>query len=240
MRVKITLSYDGSRFLGFAPQSHKQTIFNTLEIALKSLQIDTKLRASGRTDKDVHATNQVCDFEIPRHFKDIETIKFYLNKKLPNSIKIKSIKKVDDNFHSRFYAKRRIYRYIISKYSNPFNESYVTHYPHDVDIKKMKKSISFFEGIHNFKNFKKNGSNNLNDKREIFKTKIYNYKEYTVFYFEANSFLRSQIRLMIGFLFKINEGLLNDKQLQEQLNSNQIYTRFLAPANGLYLSRIVY
>ena len=73
-----------------------------------------------------------------------------------------------------------------------------------------------------------------------FKTKVYDYRDFTIFYFEANGYLRSQIRMMVGFLLKISEGKLNANQLKNQLDKKEITSTTLAPANGLYLAKIKY
>ncbi len=115
MRVKVILSYDGSKFSGFQQQnSGVKTVANRLDTILKSLGIFIKIRASGRTDAGVHAINQVIDFLLPPFWRDINKLKKLLNQNGSGEIYIKDIKIVDDNFHSRYLAKKRVYRYIIS------------------------------------------------------------------------------------------------------------------------------
>jgi tRNA pseudouridine38-40 synthase len=107
-------------------------------------------------------------------------------------------------------------------------------------LKKLEKSIKLFEGIHDFEYFSKKGSEPISTIREIYKTKVYRYKEFYIFKFKANSFLRSQIRMMVQFLLDISDEKLTDDDLLKQLNKKGIASNKLSPPNGLYLSKIIY
>jgi tRNA pseudouridine38-40 synthase len=241
MRVAVILSYDGSRFKGFQRQnSGVKTVANKLEKILRSLKIDSKIHASGRTDNGVHATNQVIHFDIPAFWKDTEKLKREINKKALPDIYCKSIKAVDDNFHSRYSAKRRVYRYIVStKLPSVFLTPYILFVP-KVDELLVKEAIKYFEGIHDFEYFKKSGSSEKHSLREIYKTRFYKYKDFYIFYFEANGYLRSQIRMMVYFLLEISYGKLSINDLVEQLELKKRHSTGLVEPNGLYLSRIKY
>ena len=209
--------------------------------AFESLNIQTKLHASGRTDSGVHAFKQVMHCEVPEFWSDINKLHKHLQAKLPSSIYLRQIHKADENFHARYSTRKRAYRYIIcDKEPNPFESDLITFIPHVLDIKKIKEAIALFEGEHDFGYFKKSGGASGSDIRTIYKARVYIYKDKTVLYFEANGFLRSQIRLMVAFLLKISEGKLNKKQLQEQISHRNKYNNRPAPPNGLYLSNIIY
>jgi tRNA pseudouridine38-40 synthase len=242
LRIKIVISYDGSRFDGFAPQPHGNTVINLLEnIFKKSVNLDVKFTGSGRTDKGVHATNQVLHTNIPDFWeKSIDKLKNLINTKSMPYIAIKSIKKVHDNFHSRFSAKKRIYRYIIStKDISVFQSSYITKVD-AINLDKIQESIKEFQGIHDFSSFRKKDPAITNCTRHIFKTRFYKYKDYYIFYFEATGFLRSQIRIMVDFLLKISDNELTINDLKEQLANKKVHSNTLAKPNGLYLAKIKY
>ncbi len=241
MRAKVTLSYDGSRFNGFQSQKEtKNTVQETLQSAFLALNIEEKLTASGRTDKGVHAMGQVLHIDLPSFWTDLNRLKFGLNRIISPYIHIKDIKKVDDNFHARYDAKKRVYRYIIStKRVSVFASSYITFVPIK-DPYKIKDAIKLFEGEHNFKNFKKTGSDTKNDIRTIYKTDFYKFGDYYIFYFEGNGFLRSQVRMMVAFLLAISDGKLSKDELKLQLQNRSVYLKTLAPPNGLYLARVKY
>jgi len=242
MHIKILLSYNGSNYEGSQVQLHTDnTIMGQMYKALKALNINTKLHASGRTDAGVHAFKQVMHCEVPSFWKDHVKLKELLNHKLPLSIKVRQLSACSENFHSRYSASRRVYRYILSnECSNPFEEAFITFINAPINRSLLQESIAIFEGEHDFSSFKKSGSPTKTNVRTIYKTRIYEHKNKTILYFEANGFLRSQIRLMVAFLLRINEGSLDVKHLHEQLNNKKIHNKKPAMANGLYLSNIIY
>ena len=218
MNLKFTLAYDGSLFQGSQKQPNGLTVEDKLLKAFKKINIETNIVLSGRTDKEVHATGQVFNCIVPDFWIDFFKLKEVLNKNLPTSIKISKISKVDDNFHSRFHAKKRVYRYLItSKPTTPFNDKFIT-YVKDIDKELLQKAIKEFIGVHDFKYFHKTGSDKELTKREVFNAEFYKYKDIYVFKFTANSYLRSQIRLMVGFLLAINNKKQTIESLKNQLN----------------------
>jgi tRNA pseudouridine38-40 synthase len=241
VRVKGIISYDGGSFYGFQIQPNKESITSKILKSLKILNIETEIQGSGRTDRGVHASGQVIHFDIPEFWSDLEKLKNILNDFLSPNIYIKELKAVNQSFHSRFDAKRRIYRYIIStKRPNPFEAKYIT-FIDEIDEIAIAQSIKLFEGVHNFELFKKEGSTTKNYIREIFKTRFYKFKrDYYILYFEGNGFLRSQIRFMVGFLIAISEKKLSKENLIEQLNCKKSFKFTIAKPNGLYLAKIKY
>jgi len=242
MRIKLMLSYNGSGFEGSQVQKHTDnTIMGKLYHAFESINIKTKLHASGRTDAGVHAFKQVMHCEIPEFWSDLQRLKKHLQAKLPSSIHLRQLHCVDETFHARYSAKRRAYRYILcDDESNPFESEFITFSANKLDVKALKKAIRLYEGEHDFGLFKKSGGASGTDIRTIFKTRVYSYHNKTVLYFEANGFLRSQIRLMVAFLLHISNKKLTNEQLLEQLNHKNSYNTRPAPPNGLYLSNIIY
>ena len=106
MRCSLTISYNGTHYLGSQTQtSSKNTILGQLEHVLREINIECKVIASGRTDKGVHATGQVCHIDLPEFWNDLVKLKKVLNEMLVKSIHVKSIKEVDDEFHARYSAK---------------------------------------------------------------------------------------------------------------------------------------
>jgi tRNA pseudouridine38-40 synthase len=241
MRVKITISYNGALFMGSQPQKNDpNTILGHFSNALKSLKIDEKPVASGRTDRGVHATGQVLHVDLPPYWSDLDKLKRSLGFQLPPSIHVKKIDTVDKNFHARYSAKKRVYRYILSDANaNPFEESFVT-FTKELDTVAIQDAMKLFEGTHNFEMFKKSGSEVKSYERTIYKAFAYRYKKYLILHFEANGFLRSQIRLMVGFLLAISAKEQRKEMLQEQITCKQQHHRKLAPHNGLYLAKIKY
>ena len=236
MRIKLTLSYDGTHFFGSQEQKEtSKTILGQLLKVCKQLGIHSKIVASGRTDRGVHASGQVCHIDLPLFWKSTKKLKRVMNRMLPSSILIKNIQEVSEEFHARYSAKKRVYRYILKEQeSNPFEGNFVT-FIESINFLNLKKNIKLFLGIHNFSFFLKTGSDEKSPIREIYKVHAYKHKGYIVLYFEANGFLRSQIRLMVAALLQ-----LNTEKIEEKLACKVNHKIKPAPANGLYLSRIKY
>jgi tRNA pseudouridine38-40 synthase len=220
-------------------QPNKKTVEGEILKTLKTININTKIYHSGRTDKGVHALNQVISFEIP-DFWDLEKLKKLLNKILYPSIYLKKINIAPYNFHPRFSAKKRSYRYIISKYFTPFNAKYTLFYEKQINLKKINKALNIFTGKHDFEYFAKTGSDVNDYIREIYKAYAFEYKNFYIIKIEGNGFLRGQIRIIIDFLLKINEDKLSIEDLKKQLNKEKLISKHLAAPNGLYLERIWY
>jgi len=236
MKIAFTLAYNGTHFLGSQIQQETtNTILGNVTQVLHQLGIDDKIIASGRTDKGVHATGQVCHISLPEYWSDIAKLKRVANQMLPSSIRIKKIIKVNDSFHARYSAKKRVYRYIIkTKESNPFESDFITFLP-NASLQAIAQNIKLFEGEHNFSAFMKTGSDSNSPQRIIYKAFYYKYKESHILYFEANGFLRSQIRLMVGALLQLKK-----EEIEEQLSLKKLHKIRPAPPNGLYLAKIRY
>jgi tRNA pseudouridine38-40 synthase len=243
MQVKITISYDGSKFNGFQIQNNKQkviTVAGQITKALKNLNIETTLIGSGRTDTGVHATAQVLHCELPKFWKDLARLKDELNRMISPNIHIKEIEYVDEKFHARFSAKKRLYRYILySGEFQPFLSDYALHLK-SIDVKKLDKILKYFIGVHDFKNFKKQGSETSSDTREIFNAGAYSHKGLVIIYFLGNSFLRSQVRMMTNFALKVMQNELTYKELKEQIESDTKHSTGVIPPSGLYLAKVFY
>jgi tRNA pseudouridine38-40 synthase len=242
-RIKLTLGYDGSRFNGFQIQKESpklKTVAGTITKALRKINIDTTLVGSGRTDSGVHAVAQVAHLDVPAYWEDIEKLKIKLNKMIEPHIYIKKIELVDESFHARFGAKKRLYRYILHKGTyNLFYEPYTLHVK-NLDTKKLNIALKHFIGIHNFEYFRKRGSESKTDIREIFDAGAYEYKDFCIIYFYGSSFLRSQVRMMSDFALKVAQDKLSLAELQEQLQKEKKHSTSLVKPNGLYLAKIYY
>jgi tRNA pseudouridine38-40 synthase len=240
-RAKITLSYNGSAFMGSQQQpTTTNTVIGTLTIALKRLKIASVPKGSGRTDRGVHATHQVMHIDLPHFWTDLRRLKDMLNLQLPPSVRIRRIEFVAPEFHARYGARKRVYRYIFKEgNSNPFEDDFVTFVP-SLNREIISDAIGAFVGDHNFELFKKSGDDMEHYIRRIYRAYAYSYKGYFILVFEGNGFLRSQIRLMVGFLLRISNGKATKEQLIEQLNGIKRHSTSIAPHNGLYLTRIKY
>ncbi len=241
MRTKAIVAYDGSRFLGFQCQKHSSnTVMGAFYRALRKVGIKSKAVGSGRTDRGVHATAQVIHFDIPPYWHDLTRLQTYLNRHLAPYIEIKKLSPTPPDFHARYSAKRRAYRYILSqKPLSPFLAAY-KHYQKIADKELLARALRLFEGEHDFGMFMKTGSDTKSSVRTIYRARLYEYKDDIILYFEANGFLRAQVRMMVDFLLKIAQDELTLWQLRMQLAGKERFSTTLAPPSGLYLCRIIY
>ncbi len=240
-RVKAVIAYDGSTYFGFQKQkTTTQTISHTIEKALHTLHITSNIVASGRTDAGVHATGQVIHFDLPVFWTDLDKLKIHLNKKLTH-IEFKHISPVPKTFHARFSAKKRQYRYIF-KTNKPsvFEQQYVSYYPSSFDALKLQEALNTFTGKYDFQYFSKTGSSPHTTVRTIYKAKYYAYTNFHIITFQANGFLRSQVRMMVEASIQYAQGKITLQTLQMQLRKKEKTLTNLAPPEGLYLSQIMY
>ena len=174
-RIQLIIAYDGTDYHGFAKQEHAITIQGTVENAIYSLtgkKVD--LVGSGRTDAGVHAKGQCCIIDIDT---PIPTERFAkaLNSRLPKEIVIKEARDVKSDFHPRFMAKKKTYRYQIltSKVNDPFIGKYCYFYPYSLDIEAMKEAARRIEGTHDFKCFCASGSTVKDTVRTVYSIEVH-------------------------------------------------------------------
>lgn len=219
MRLKLVFSYDGSKFQGSQTQPHKNGVEDALGAALAHVGIFSKIISSSRTDKGVHANNQVACVECGEHFKDFTRLKALINRHAHPAIHIKFISRVKDGFHPRYDATARAYRYVINHGEfSPFLSPYETFLP-KFDLNLANELLALFVGEHDFSAFMKLGSDAKSPVRRITKAFCYARGERTIIIFKANGFLRAQVRLMVASVLKALElaksGKFRQMQAQE-------------------------
>lgn len=239
-KVKAVIAYDGHIYQGFQRQkSTNNTITHALEHALKPLGIHASITGSGRTDAGVHATGQVIHFQIPDFWKDLSKLKETINQKL-TYIQVKHICLVSEDFHARFSAKKRLYRYLF-KTEKPslFEQAYVAYYP-SFNVHLLQEALTCFIGRHDFDFFRKTGTQTHTSIRTLSKAHYLQRGKYHFIYFEANGFLRAQVRMMTQSAMAYATGKLTLQQIEEQLHCHTKHSTKLAPPQGLYLAKIFY
>lgn len=244
MVAKITIAYDGAMFFGSQAlnedgvATHK-TVASTIEELFEGMGINSKITFAGRTDRGVHALRQTISFEVPSYWQDATRLHKELVKKLPAYIEIKNVE-ILENFNARFNAKKRTYRYIIStKKPSVFDYNYCE-FCDNIDLDLMRSSIKQFVGTHDFRNFSKRGSNEKSTIRTIYSATIYKHLDLIVIKFVANSFLRGQVRLMVGALIEIGSKNKQLDLIAKQLKGEKISFKNSAKAGGLYLAKVDY
>lgn len=243
MRYKMTFSYDGTLFFGYQVQKKKRTIQEELEKAATYINAKKKtpITSSGRTDKGVHAKNQVAHFDLDITITDYK-LKRAFNSLLPPDIHIISVEKVPSDFHARYMAtsKEYIYTMNIGEY-NPVERNYIYQYNRKIDIEKMKIAISSFKGSHDFRAFISSEDKRENTIRTITVADITVDNQLIKFRFIANGFMKYQVRNMVGLLIEIGENKKNIEDVEKLLlRKDRKIAIKTAPAEGLCLMNVTY
>ena len=242
MRYLIKFAYDGSNYSGFQKQRGLLTIEEEMEKALSKVNDKkTKITATGRTDKGVHALCQYAHADIDVKINE-KKLKRALNSNLPPDIHVIEAKIVSNDFHARYNVKSKTYKYIINvgEY-NPLERNYAFQYNHKLDIKKMKEAINVFIGKHDFRAFVTENKDKDNCIRTITKANIDVQNEKIIITFVGDGFLRYQVRNMVGILIRVGEGKLSANDLKKILESkDRTKSGKTAPSEGLYLVNVDY
>jgi len=243
--LKLKIEYDGTNYCGWQVQkghqlkSIQEVIQKTLQ---RILQEKIKLIASGRTDAGVHAEGQVANFRTNSKMA-LEKLQRALNGLLPEDICVAEAREAAADFHSRFAAKSKAYRYTIlnRKYPSALLKNAVYFYPYPLDIKIMQREVGVLLGRHNFKAFQASGSITGRTVRTIKRIRILKEGDLIRIDIEADGFLYSIVRNIVGTLIEIGRGKLSPGSLKKILLSKDRKTAGpTAPARGLCLVKVNY
>ena len=219
--VALGLEYEGTNYFGFQKQKDtKQTIQGLLEIGLEQVA-DQKIKSfcSGRTDSGVHALMQVVHFETDSYRREDEWVRG-VNSYLPHDIRVLWSREVADNFHARFSAIDRSYRYLIRNNDLPSalwskRSLYV---PQKLDHHAMKKASKYLVGEHDFSSFRGSGCQSKTPIRNLKKIEITKNKDLIVIDFNANAFLLHMVRVIVGTLIMVGKGEIKPLDVKKILD----------------------
>ena len=222
MRYKIRLSYDGSAFCGWQIQNNACTVQGELEKAMSILLgTPVQVTGAGRTDSEVNAINYIAHFEVPDEVSfEAAQLCYKLNAMLPHEMAIHEVCKADPEFHARFDAREREYRYFIHFRKDPFCEKFSYRMRCPLDIESMNRAAEFLLGEHDFSCFEKVGGNNATSICTVTEASWSTYSpdhcemmgfpcedgDYIVFHIKANRFLRNMVRAVVGSLIEVGRG----------------------------------
>jgi len=256
--LKLEIEYDGTNYCGWQIQkSHKVTclsgrqtksqghrsIQGVIEKNLhKILQEKVRLVVSGRTDAGVHAKAQVANFKT-KSSQSLDKLQRALNGLLPDDIVVTRIEEKDLDFHSRFDARSKVYRYTIlnSNYPSALSRNTLFFYPYPLDIKIMQKEARALLGRHNFSSFQASKAGARSAVRSIKKIKIARINDLIYIDIEANGFLYNMARNIVGTLIEVGRGKLPLGSLKRIVaQRNRKFAGPTAPARGLSLVQVKY
>ncbi|MER3400530.1 MAG: tRNA pseudouridine(38-40) synthase TruA [Thermoflexus sp.] len=238
MRVWAAIAYQGTAYRGFQrlASPEEPTIQGVLEGALSRLAGQpVRVRGAGRTDAGVHALGQVIAFDCSwRH--TLADLQRALNAVLPPDIVVWALGEAPPDFHPRFEARSRIYRYLIynAAWRDPFGRHLAWHVPRPLDVDAMRRAALGWIGRHDFGAFGRppRGQNTV---REVRRAEVHAHGPWVIFEIEADAFLYHMVRIMTALLVAIGLGEGPPEATVAYLGRPEAFpARAPAPAHGLY------
>ena len=241
--IKLTIEYDGTNYHGWQIQPNAITIQAAIQDALaKITKARTQIIGAGRTDTGVHAAGQVANFHTHSQMPLISFQKA-LNATLPRDIVIIDTEEVSPDFHARFSAASRTYRYTILNRAYPSallrNNTYF--FPEPIDVQAANTICQSLVGVRDFSSFQRSGSERINPICEIYECRCWQEQDLVYFEIEADSFLRGMVRAIVGTVLKLHDKEAGVNQLCGVLNArNRSVAGTSVPSHGLSLLRVKY
>ena len=238
----MTIAYDGSDLHGWQIQKKGRTVQGDIEDALKKIFKDKEINliGAGRTDSGVHALGQTANIKVDSDIQP-DKLKDALNGNLQNDIYVSGCKEESQDFHSRFSAIKREYRYKVTTSFSPVNRNYVWNLDNNIDTDKLHDCAKLVLGDHDFTQLSKKNDELKNKMCHISDSRweIDGYKiDYII---KANRFLHHMVRYLVGVMIEISKNnILSIKDFKSMIDGSDRKMIFKAPSKGLYLKRIYY
>ncbi len=246
MNYRLKIQYDGTRYKGWQRQKGTEmTIQGKLEKVLSVYAgRELEIQGAGRTDAGVHALEQVANVHFSDEFApEPGALKGYLNEYLPEDIRVLSVERAGERFHSRLNARGKRYSYHIIKHDRDcvFQRKYAWKAENDLDIDKMKKAAGYLLGSHDFQSFCSRASKKKSTVRTIHSIDIQETEDLIYLIYEGNGFLHNMVRILTGTLVGTGSGKLSPEEIPEILEKRERqYAGETAPARGLFLEKVYY
>lgn len=239
----INIEYIGTNYRGWQRQQEANSIQESLETAFSKIANEPiEIIASGRTDAGVHASNMLAHFSTTAHREPYNWLRG-VNTLLPKDIAVRAITAMPEDFHARFSAIARRYRYITL--NQPFRPSIlhgqVTHEYAPLDVQKMQQAVKFLLGTHNFTSFRASQCQSKQPVRNIHFANLVQHGEFIVLDIQADGFLHHMVRNIMGNLFSIGRGEQSPEWIAELiLAEDRTKGSPTASADGLYFINALY
>jgi len=241
--LKLTLAYDGTRFVGWQRQAAGESIQGLLESAMARLEgRSVTVHGAGRTDAGVHARGQVASAEVTFDH-DPATVARALNSQLPEDVRVLEVVEAAEGFHARFSARSKTYAYRIriSEVADPFDRAYAWHVRSPLDLEAMRRAAALLIGTHDFAAFQSAGTEVRTTVRTIHRSEVGHEPGLITYEIAGDGFLRHMVRAIVGTLVEIGRGRWPSQTMADVLASGaRTGAGPTAPACGLFLVRVDY
>jgi tRNA pseudouridine38-40 synthase len=241
MRYRLLIEYEGTRYHGWQVQLNAQTVQGEIEKALTTvLRHGVSVIGAGRTDTGVHARGQVAHFDFPGELDMVQLFRS-LNGILARDIRIRKADPVEDDFHARFSATAREYRYTISAEPLALERGFVWQYFFPLDFTAMDEAARFLIGEHEFTSFCRATAEVDHHYCTLELLERNQEGDLQVYTLRANRFLHGMVRAIMGTLVDVGRGKLNPADVERILHArNRSAASQAAPAKGLILEKVYY
>lgn len=241
-RYAIQLSYHGSRYFGWQRQPKDISVQEVLEKAFSTiLREEIAITGAGRTDTGVHASFYIAHFDTENEIIDPIQFAYKLNRFLPADIAIQKIWKVDNEFHARFSAVSRTYKYFISTVKNPFNTETSFQYTVPLNVDLMNEAAKTLFEFTDFTSFSKLHTDVKTNNCKIYQAEWEKQGDQLVFTIKADRFLRNMVRAIVGTLLEVGKGKISVGDFVEVIErKDRGEAGTSVPPQGLFLVDIEY
>ena len=242
--LKLTVAYDGTRFVGWQRQAEGESIQGVLEEALARFEGGpVTVHGAGRTDAGVHALAQVASVRVTCAH-DTATLTRALNAQLPEDVRVLNVEEAEAEFHARFSARSKTYRYVIrnAPIAMPIERAYVWHLPERLNVDAMRQAAGVVAGTHDFAAFQSVGTETPGSVRTILRSELREIEPSLLAYeVTGEGFLRYMVRALTGTLVEIGRGWRDPASMRDLLDGGRrADAGATAPPHGLFLVAVDY
>ena len=247
VKIRLTVAYDGARYAGWQTQKTGTAVQQVLEEVLaRYFPSRPKLHSSSRTDTGVHALGMVAHFEVPKAELRMPCAKLILalNAFLPEDIRVMAAGRCRADFHARFHARGKQYRYLVwnKRVMNPLLRNQAWQVPLPLDLDAMRAAAMLFVGKHDFKSFAANHPwQKESTVRTLTRCDLKKSGPLLTFVIEGDGFLYKMCRGIVGTLVQLGRGLFVVEDIKKMLAAKDRRAAGMsAPAHGLVLWKVYY
>lgn len=242
-RIVLIFEYDGTNYVGWQIQPNGLSVQEVMRGAFFKLTGERiTLHASGRTDSGVHAHAQTAHFDTESRIP-ADRICFAMNTRLPSDIRVKASFEVPSDFHARYSVLKKHYLYTVNNapHASAFTRNTALHVHYPLDLNRLNEAAFLFLGTHDFNAFRSSGGLNRSTERTVYCSEWTRDGDYLYYHVAGNGFLYNMVRIMVGTMLRIGQGLDEPSVISDALaNAEREFAGDTAPAHGLALQRVEY